>query len=101
MGYPPCGSDWASLGRLRRRGQKPADTVWITDNWRQRANLQMGGNFVLPLPLANEAPYVAGLEVILIADPGDAGEGAAQLLASANPRRFVTYFRGRGAEVVL
>ncbi len=100
MGSSPSIS-WSLLGHLRRRGQKPAGAVWITDDWRQMANLRAGGNFVLPLPVAAEVPYVAGLEVILIANQGEEGAAAAQLLAGANPRRFVTYFRGRGAEVVL
>lgn len=101
MGYPSSACSWSALGRLRRCGQRPAGAVWVTDDWRQRANLEAGGNFVLPLPAAGEEPFVAGLEVILIANPGDAGSSAAQRLAGANPRRFVTYFRGRGAEVVL
>ncbi len=94
-------ASWSTLAHLRKRGQKPAGAVWVSDDWRQRQNLSVAGNLVLPLPSEGDAVYVAGLEVILIASPGEKASAAAQLLASAGPRRFVTYFRGRGAEVVL
>lgn len=101
MGFPASTPSWQLLAHLRKRGQKPAGAVWVSDNWQQRQNLSVAGNLVLPLPTAEDVPYVAGLEVILIADPGEKATEAAQLLAGAGPRRFVTYFRGRGCEVVL
>lgn len=92
---------WSTLGRLRRRGQRPAGPVLVVDDWRQRANLEASGAFAVPLPVAEELVFVAGLEVVLIADPGERAVAVAQMLAGASPRYFATYFRGRGHEVVL
>lgn len=101
MGYQPCACSWTALGRLRRRGQKPAGPVFITDNWRQRVNLEESGAFAVSLPLVEECIFAAGLEVVLIAAPTDLAMETAQYLASAGPRFFATYFRGRGRQVVL
>jgi hypothetical protein len=43
---------------------------------------------------------VAGLEVILIANVGEAGAAVAGMLAQSAAKSFSTYFRGRGLEVV-
>lgn len=94
-------TSWDVLGRLRRRGQRPAGPVFVTDDWRQRANLEAAGAFAVPLPESEDATYAAGLEVVLLAAASEKVADAAQRLAAANPRTFVTYFRGRGAEVVL
>lgn len=101
MGYPSCASSWTALGRLRRRGQKPAGAVFVTDDWRQRANLEASGAFAVSMPLAEECIFAAGLEVVLIAAPTEHAREIAQLLASAGPGYFATYFRDRGHEVVL
>lgn len=100
MGSSSSTPSWQTLARLRRRGQKPAGAVWITDDWRQRANLEASGAFALALPVAQELVYLAGLEVILLANPGEEGAAVAQMLAGSSARRLSTYFRGRGLEVV-
>ena len=94
-------TSWTALGRLRRRGQRPAGAVFVTDDWRQRANLEAGGLFAVSMPLATEVIFAAGLEVVLIANSTEHAIVVAQLLAAAAPRYFATYFRGRGHEVVL
>ena len=101
MGYQPCACSWTALGRLRRRGQKPGGALFVTDDWRQRANLEASGAFAVSMPLVEECVYAAGLEVVLIASPSEHAVGIAQILAAAGPRYFATYFRGRGREVVL
>ena len=94
-------TSWTVLGRLRRRGQRPAGAVFVTDDWRQRANLEASGAFAVSMPLAEECVFVAGLEVVMIATTTDHAVAIAQMLAAAAPRYFATYFRGRGHEVVL
>lgn len=93
-------TNWPVLARLRRRGQKPAGAIWITDDWRQRANLEASGAFAAFPPTAEELILLAGLEVILIADPGERGVAVAEMLAGSAAKSFSTYFRGRGLEVV-
>lgn len=94
-------TSWTVLGRLRRGGQRPAGALFVTDNWRQRVNLQDSGAFAVSMPLAEECVYAAGLEVVFIAAPTEHAIAVAQMLAAAGPRYFATYFRGRGREVVL
>lgn len=101
MGYQPCVCSWTALGRLRRRGQRPAGAVFVTDNWRQRLNLEESGAFAVAFPLVEECIFVAGLEVVLLAEPTELAMDMAQYLASAGPRFFATYFRGRARSVVL
>ena len=101
MGYQPCACSWSALGRLRRRGQKPAGPVFVTDNWRQRVNLEASGAFAVSMPIVEECIFAAGLEVFLIAGHTEQAVAIAQQLAAAGPRYFATYFRGRGRQVVL
>ena len=101
MGYQPCACSWSALGRLRRRGQKPVGLLFITDNWRQRKNLEDSGAFAVSFPLIEECIFAAGLEVVLIADPTELAMDMAQHIASARPRFFATHFRGRERSVVL
>jgi hypothetical protein len=101
VGYPSSTCSWTALGRLRRRGQRPAGALFVTDDWRQRANLEASGAFAVSMPVAEECVFAAGLEVVLIAAPTEHAVAIAQMLAAAAPRYFATYFRGRGHEVVL
>ena len=101
MGYQPCACSWSALGRLRRRGQKPAGPVIVTDHWRQRVNLEESGAFAVSFPLVEECIFAAGLEVVLFAEPTELAVQIAQHLASAGPRYFATYIRGKGLQVVL
>lgn len=101
MVYQPCACSWTALGRLRRRGQKPAGPLFVTDNWQQRANLEASGAFAVSMPLIEECIFAAGLEVVLIAGPTEHAVGIAQHLAAAGPKYFATYFRGHGRQVVL
>ena len=101
MGYPSCACSWTALGRLRRRGQRPTGALFVTDNWRQRVNLEASGAYAVSMPVAEECIFAAGLEVVLIAEQSEHAVIIAQLLAAAGPRFFATYFRGRGRQVVL
>ena len=101
MAYQPSACSWTALGRLRRRGQKPAGPLFVTDNWRQRANLEASGAYAVSMPLAEECIFAAGLDIVLIAESTEHALMIAQLLGAAYPRYFATYFRDRGHEVVL
>lgn len=101
MGYQPSACSWSALGRFRRRGQRPAGPLFVTDDWRQRMNLEASGAFAVSMPLVEECVFAAGLEVILVAGPTEHARQIAQQLASAGPKSFAAYFRGRGRQVVL
>lgn len=101
MAYPSCACSWTALGRLRRRGQRPQGALFVTDDWRQRVNLEASGAYAVSMPVAEECIFAAGLEVVFIAAPSEHTVTVAQLLAAAGPSYFATYFRGRGRQVVL
>jgi len=101
VGYPSCACSWTALGRLRRRGQRPKGLLFVTDNWRQRVNLEASGAYAVSMPVAEECIYAAGLEVVLIATSSEQTIGVAQMLAAAGPSFFATHFRGQGRQVVL
>jgi len=101
VGYQPCVCSWTALGRLRRRGQRPKGALFVTDQWRQRVNLEASGAYAVSMPIAEECIYAAGLEVVLIAEQSEHAVTIAQLIAAAGPRYLATYFRGRGRQVVL
>lgn len=101
MAYPSSGCSWTALGRLRRRGQRPKGMLFVTDNWRQRVNLEASGAYAVSMPIAEECIYAAGLEVVLLAEQSEHAVTIAQLLAAAGPRFLATHFRGRERQVVL
>lgn len=101
MGFNSSTPSWQTLGHLRRRGQRPATMLFVTDDWRFRGNLEANGFFAVPLPGERECIFAAGLEVVLIAEPTEHAIAIAQLLAAASPQSFVTRFRGRDAQRVL
>lgn len=101
MAYQSCACSWSALGRLRRRGQRPKGALFVTDDWRQRVNLEASGAYAVSMPIAEECIYAAGLEVVLIAASSEHAIGVAQMLAAAGPSFFATYFRGQGRQVVL
>lgn len=97
----PSTPSWSHLGFLRRRGQKPADCVWVTDDARQRYYLELSGAFAVGFPAPREDYLVAGLDVVIIADLGERSKDVARRFLSASPRYFATYWRGRGLSVVI
>lgn len=99
--YPSSTPSWDSLSQLRRRGQRPAFVIFITDHGGQRRNLCDSGGYALRFPEPEEAYLVAGLDVVIIADGGGRAVEAAQDLAGANPRYLATYWRGQGLSVVM
>lgn len=92
---------WPLLAHLRKRGQRPAAAVFVTDHDWQRRHLVASGGFVLPLPEAADAYLVAGLDVILIATHTERTVEAAQQIAASNPRYMGAYWRGQGLQVVI
>ena len=94
-------TDWALLAHLRKRGQKPAGTVFVTDHHGQRRNLEDSGGFAVFPPEADEAYLVAGLDVIFIADASARSTEMAQSFAAASPRCLWVHFRGQTPQRVI
>ena len=92
---------WPLLAHLRKRGQRPAGAVFVTDHDCQRRNLVASGGFVLPLPEKGDTYLVSGLDVVVIADQCERTIEAAQQIAASNPRYLAAYWRGRGLQVVI
>lgn len=101
MGYQPSACSWTALGRLRRRGQRPKGMLFVTDDWRQRENLEASGAYAVSMPLVEECIFAAGLEVVLLAWPTEQAVTIGQQLASAAPRYLAIHFRGHERQVVL
>ena len=101
MGFNSSIPSWALLAHLRKRGQRPARGVLVTDSDLQRRNLGSAGAFALAFPAVEDSYLIAGLEAVVIADYGEKAVEVAQLLAAANPRYLATYWRGRGLQVVI
>lgn len=95
MGSQSSTASWWNLRALRKRGQRPAGNVYVTDHGVQRRNLEASGLYALPVPQADQAIAVAGLDVVLIADRNECTVEVAQVLA-AKAGHFATYFRGEG-----
>lgn len=91
---------WALLAHLRKRGQRPAGFMLVTDHERQRRNLIASGAFALPLPKAEEGYLVAGLEVALFADRNEPGAEAAGILFASHPASLVVLWRGGEVEAL-
>lgn len=101
MAYPASTLSWGWLASLRRRGQKPAGPLLITDSPQQRNNLEESGAFALTVPTHDEDFLVAGLDVVLIATYSRklVMDGLRRLV-NANPRTLTVYWRGRGVWAV-
>jgi hypothetical protein len=93
--------NWMQLGQARRRGQRPSGCVWITDHETQRYNLIAAGGYALNLPEPEQAVFIAGLDVILLARRNERTTQAALLIASAAPNLFSIHWCGEGCEQVL
>jgi len=100
-GFSSPTPSWRTLATMRKRGQRPADGVFVTDHERQRWNLIDSGLFAVPLPKPEEAYLAAGLDVVVIAERSERAIEVAVLLASAGPAFLATYWRGQDREVVL
>lgn len=99
--YRPSTPSWMHLGELRRRGQRPSASLWITDHENQRYNLLASGAYALGLPQPEQVVFAAGLDVILLARRQERTAEAALSIASAAPNLFSIYWRGEGREVIL
>lgn len=99
--YRSSTASWHQLALLRRRGQKPA-ALFVTDDSRQRWNLEASGVFAVGLPQSDKDDYlVSGLDVVVIADFGEHSMDVARRFMTSSPRYFATYWRGRGLSVVI
>lgn len=96
---PSC--SWSALATMRKRGQRPADGVWITDHYAQRRNLEASGAFCVFPPEEGEEYLLVGLETLLIADRCERMVEIAQRIAAAKPRSFAVLFRGTPVQVVV
>jgi hypothetical protein len=94
-------TDWAVLAQLRKRGQRPIGTIFVTDHYGQRRNLESSGGFAVFPPSEGEAYLVSGLDVLFIADRSDRSTELAQSLASAGPRCLWVHFRGSNPQQVI
>lgn len=94
-------TSWALLAHLRKRGQKPAATVFVTDHYGQRRNLEDSGGFAVLPPRSEEVFLAAGLDLIFIADRSERATQTAQALAAAGPRCLWIHFRGSSPQQVI
>lgn len=92
---------WDLLASLRRRGQRPAGFMLVTDREWQRRNLIASGAFALPLPKEAEGYLVAGLDVALFAEREPDAIEAAGVLFASRPARLLILWRPENFEVVL
>ncbi len=96
---PPCFS-WAALEALRRRGQRPADGVWVCDDFHQRRNLCESGVFCLEPPYPDDDPPVSGLDVYVIATKTQRIVESVAKLWEAAPAQLAIYYRNAPREVL-
>lgn len=92
---------WQALAAMRKRGQRPAAGVFVTDHYAQRRNLCAGGLFAVGFPEPREVYLAAGLDVALIADRNERSVGVALMLSEANPAYLSTFWRGERFDVVI
>lgn len=84
---------WQMLASLRKRGQRPASGVWVTDHCLQRRNLELSGQFCVMPPLPEFCYLVAGLDVHMIADRNERMSQVALNIAMGHPSEFSVLWR--------
>jgi hypothetical protein len=94
-------ASWDSLASMRRRGQRPADGVWVTDRYDGRRAMEAHGLFAVLPPEEGQERLLVGLEAFLLADFSPRSVEIAQRMAAANPAFFSVWYRGRGVQVVI
>jgi len=75
--------------------------VIVTDDSRQRFNLECSGAFAVGFPVPKDDYLISGLDVVIIANFSEISMQVARRIMGCNPRYFATYFRGRGLSVVV
>lgn len=101
MGYQSSTANWATLARLRKRGQKPIAFVAVCDSGQRIAYWERLGFFAVMLPAAAECYLLSGLWVLLDVVSNSATIAKAQEIASANPKRLQISWRGERFETVI
>ena len=99
--YHASTPSWPNLAMMRKRGQRPAAGVYVTDHGAQRSFLVAAGLYAVELPHGDEVNWAAGLDIVVIADRNTQTVEAAQRIAGSNPRYLATYWRGVGLQVVI
>ncbi|MGC8519825.1 MAG: hypothetical protein ACP5P4_15100 [Steroidobacteraceae bacterium] len=94
------GCDWPALAELRRRGQRPADGVWVCDDFHQRRHLVESGVFCAAPPFPDDEPAVTGLEVYVIATKTERIAESMARLWVASPKLLAIYYRNAPREVL-
>lgn len=90
------------LAELRRRGQCPTMTVFVTDNWQWADKLEDLGCLAIRVRVADfnhDWSPLCGLEVILLVRFGDIAP-LGQAILAANPAKFETFTLREGAQLV-
>lgn len=99
--YPSSTPSWEHLAGCRKRGQRPRDGVILTDSEDQRRNLVNSGAYTLRLPTPEQAVYLAGLEVGMIAQRDAHSAEVAINIVAVRPSRFAIYWRREGRQLVI
>lgn len=91
-------TSWQRLRMLRRRGQKPALPVLVSDHL---GLLDDTGVLALSVPTDGDEELLTGLDVVAMFDKNDRTVEVAQRLASAAPASLAIIWRGADLQRVL
>lgn len=96
-------SELALLRELRRRGQCPTMTVFVTENWKWADKLEDLGCLAIRVRNCDDWEHdwspLCGLSVILLQRFGDYA-ALGQAILAANPADFETYQLPKGSRVI-
>jgi hypothetical protein len=102
VGYQPSTPSYADLTRMRKRGQRPIGPLYVSDDRAFRDRMYTcHGLYGVPLPKPEQCFLLAGLWVVMLAKRDDRTQEIAELIASANPKRFSVDWLGERTDLVV